>query len=194
MFVDLMPLFPNEKGIVVLTVAKVSDTHLRVSVHPHADQPADQPRFSPVAFEGTPEELDARIDFSPLAQAETSIAEAIKAAAAKRTEEGVQKPEEPAKKGSPAPTPSPARTRSKAAPAATPVVPTPAVPTPAAAAPSPVAQAVPAETPAQPEPEPKPQPAPKPTPQQTKSRRDEEVAKLKAQLAALEAGGQPLNP
>lgn len=176
MFVDLMPLFPSEKGIAVLTVSKVSETHLRVSVHPHADNDADKPGFSPVAFEGTPEELDGRVDFSPLIEAESSIATAIKAAADKRKEDGLKKAVEEAKK--PAPPPATTTTRRGRTPTAA------AAP---AAVPVPVADAeakakADAEVRAKAEAEAKANDA--------KRKRDDEVARLKAQLAALETGGE----
>jgi PRTRC genetic system protein E len=68
MFRELAPLFaPNVKtGIVTLTVAKVDETHLRVTVQPFPQDGKDAPNLVPVQFIGTPEELDTTpIDFSP---------------------------------------------------------------------------------------------------------------------------------
>jgi hypothetical protein len=82
MFAELMPLLPTNKGMIIMTVAKVDDLHLRVSFHPAADDPKDKPLLPALAIEGMPAELDQPgINFAPLIEASKTINEQIAAKA-----------------------------------------------------------------------------------------------------------------
>ncbi len=120
MFVELFPLL-KKKGMVVLTACRVSDTHMRVSLHPHAEDEDDKPDLVPVAFEGTPAELDAAgIDFTPAVETKPAVNEQIKeSAAAGKASAAPAKAPAPAKSTSRTAAAAPAKSP-KAAPAKSP--------------------------------------------------------------------------
>jgi hypothetical protein len=171
MFAELMPLFPTTKGMIIMTVAKVDDLHLRISFHPAADDPKDKPLIAPLALEGTPAE------FAPLIEASKTINQQIAAKAEQVKTEPLPAPANgngkpasppaPVQRGKPGPKP-------KAAHTPTPQVPPPAPTTPAAA----LVVAAPAPIPSAAPPAP-PQPAAPAFP----------AGDLRARLAALRNGG-----
>ena len=177
MFIELSKLLKNKKGMAVLTVCRVNDTHLRVSVHPHAEEEDDKPNFMPVAFEGTPEEMDQPgIDFSPAEEAVSTVNDQIKASAAA------------AKKASAAPKTAPAKAPAMPAPAKAPAAEKSA---PAKAAAAPKAPAAPAESAEDKAMREAADKAKKEAEAKAKKKadaqkiKDDEMAKLRAQLAAL---------
>lgn len=167
MFSELMPLLLTTKGMIIMTVARVDDLHLRVSFHPAADDPKDKPLISAFAIEGTPAELDQPgINFAPLVEASKTINQQI-AATAEQQKTEVPKPAPAAANGTATAPPVPAHRK-----AVTKTKPThaPAPQTQAAAASA--APVVP-QTAAQPQ-----QVIPKPP-----------TGDLRARLAALQNGG-----
>lgn len=115
MFRELAAALPEKgkTGIVTLTVAREDDTHLRITVQPYPHDGPDAPKLTPVAFVGTPEELDCTpIDFSPAANVADhgSIDEQVKRSA----KDNADKPA--TAKTAPAKTPTPT-TKAPAKPA-----------------------------------------------------------------------------
>ena len=108
MFAELMPLLPTTKGMIIMTVAKVDELHLRVSFHPAADDPKDKPLITAFAIEGTPAELDQPgINFAPLIEASKTINEQITAKADQVKTEPPLAPANGNGNGKPAATPAP---------------------------------------------------------------------------------------
>jgi len=122
MFSELMPLLSERT--VLITVARESDTTIRVNVCPKRTSASENAALStPLSFVGTPEELDrdlakelaAYVDThrqlgSTLAQAKATMEAAAKAAQeeAKRKADEKRKAKSPSSASAPAPTAQPA--------------------------------------------------------------------------------------
>lgn len=118
MFREIAALLPEKAkaGIVTLTIARKDDEHLLVTVQPYPLEGENAPKLTPCAFIGTPEELDCEypIDFTPAANVADhgSINEQIKRSA----QENADKPK-PAKASS-APAKAATTTKAPSKPAA----------------------------------------------------------------------------
>ncbi len=135
MFVELMPLLAGRT--VLITVAKVDDTTLRVNVIPHGKADDNPALSTPLTYTGPPEELDAELGkhlagyvqthqqtASTLAEAKATLEAAAKAAQeeAKR-KKATQKPPD---KGNPTMAAEPASASSSASPTSADAAPSPA--------------------------------------------------------------------
>ena len=118
MFTELMPLLAERT--VLITVARESDTTIRLNVCPKRTTESDSVALStPLSFLGTPEELDRDFAKELAAYVEThrqlssTLAEAkatMEAAAKAAQEEAKRKAEEKRKPKSSTPTPAPSST------------------------------------------------------------------------------------
>lgn len=80
MFRELAPLLKSTKGVIVVSIARLSDTHLRAHFYTHADNDDDRPTLTPLCLEGTPDELDGTLDFDPVSEVRPTVNEQLKAA------------------------------------------------------------------------------------------------------------------
>jgi len=118
MFTELMPLLAER--MVLITVARESDTTIRLNVCPKRTTESDNAALStPLSFVGTPEELDRHFAKELAAYVEThrqlssTLAQAkaeMEAAAKAAQEEAKRKAEEKRKAKSSIPTPAPSGT------------------------------------------------------------------------------------